>query len=237
MAALAGAGYSVSAGGVWHTISEFPRWMAAPTVLGEFRVKPRWHVALKRAGWLGVFAANSLGCYWLGAHVAVSDQSAPSVSVRATMAEPMDSTLLPSSLAAIPLVASTPSENAPASGPADAMLQAEDAAGLRIEKFHVAAVSGYPNRLHYELALSNKGRKLEGKLEFVVSGEQDGAQKDIPLDANALSKAKPKVEVARLLSTHGYLDLPEGYVVHKVMVQVLEDKQPRVAQSASILPS
>ena len=239
MAALAGAGYSVSEGGVWQTISEFPRWMAAPTVLGEFRVKPRWHVALKHAGLWGLLAANSFGWYWLGAHFAVAEHapSAPAISAPAAMAQaaqPMDSDVSLKRVAAAPLVTNTTSADAITSGPTDPDLQAEDAAGLRIEKFRVGAVSGYPNRLQYELALSNKGRKLEGRLEFVVSGEQDGAPKDIPLDASALSKAKPRVEVARLLTTRGYLELPEGYVVHKVQVHVLEDSQPRVAQIATV---
>ncbi|MDT7514674.1 hypothetical protein [Rhodoferax mekongensis] len=115
----------------------------------------------------------------------------------------------------------------------------EDPAGLRIDNFRIGAVSGYPNRLRYELGLSNKGRKLVGKLQFmVVVGEHNGELREMPLDQPAtLSDAKPKVEVSRLLNTRGYLDLPEGYVEHKVVVQVVEGSSPSVAQSAPMSPT
>lgn len=117
-------------------------------------------------------------------------------------------------------------------------LPPEDPAGLRIDNFRIGAVSGYPNRLRYELGLSNEGRKLVGKLQFMVVGEQNGELREMPLDQPAaLSDAKPKVEVSRLLNTRGYLDLPEGYVEHKVVVQVVEGSSPRVAQSAPMWPT
>lgn len=117
-------------------------------------------------------------------------------------------------------------------------LAAEDAAGLRIEHFRIGAVYGYSNRLRYELSLSNKGRKLVGQLQFLVVGEQNGELSEMPLDQPAaLAEAKPNVEVSRQLNTRGYLDLPEGYVVHKVVVQVVEGRSPRVAQMAPMWPT
>jgi hypothetical protein len=72
----------------------------------------------------------------------------------------------------------------------------------------------------------------------MVLGEQDGEVREFPADAaSPKGDSKPRLEVARLLNTRGYLDLPDGYVVHKVVVQVLEGSQARVAQSAPMWPT
>lgn len=215
----------------WAAIQRFPRWLTAPIVLSEWTIEPRWHIALKQVRMLLVLLVYSLAWYWFGAYATAN-----------TPASPAPGSSLPLALAqgAVPQPdASTPvAAAAESSGTNPQALQAQDAAGLKIDTFRIGAVSGYPNRLRYELALSNKGRKLVGKLQFVVLGEQDGALREMPLDQPAaLSEAKPNVEVSRLLNTRGYLDLPEGYVVHKVVVQVVEGSNTRVAQSAPMWPT
>lgn len=226
MTSSAGSGKSISVARVWGAIAAFPRWLTAPTVLAEWTVEPRWHLALKHVRMLLVLAAYSLAWYWLGGHASLggtpanaavaSVERAPDTAQ--TTAAPAEST-------------QTAAATAPDS------LTAEDAAGLRIDNFRIGAVSGAANRLRYELALSNKGRKLIGKLQFVVLGEQDGDIRELPVESAAAGDSKPRIEVARSLKTKGYLDLPEGYIVHKVVVQVVEGDSPRVAQSAPMWPT
>lgn len=206
----------------------FTRWLTTPTVLAEWPIAPRWHLALKQVRMLLVLTAYSLAWFWFGS------QAAPP--------SPGQAAFNPVTAAVAPEVASAPDDRAaPAAKPSAAAMEslaAEDAAGLRIEHFRIGAVYGYSNRLRYELSLSNKGRKLVGQLQFLVVGEQNGELSEMPLDQPAaLAEAKPNVEVSRQLNTRGYLDLPEGYVVHKVVVQVVEGRSPRVAQMAPMWPT
>ena len=226
----ADASKTLTAASLWHAISAFPQWLTAPTVLAEWTIEPRWHQALKHVRMLLILAAYSLSWYWFGGYASASSNSPAApiafAAVKTALVEPERVSL------------SGRGNEAPS---ADVVLKAlppEDTAGLRIDNFRIGAVSGYPNRLRYELGLSNKGRKLVGKLQFMVVGEQNGELREMPLDQPAaLADAKPKVEVSRLLNTRGYLDLPEGYVVHKVVVQVVEGSSPRVAQSAPMWPT
>lgn len=204
----------------------FTRWLTTPAVLAEWPIAPRWHLALKQVRMLLVLAAYSLAWFWFGSQAAPAGPPALSaaIALAATDAPPA-----PDGRAELPAKPSAASMES---------LAAEDAAGLRVEHFRISAVYGYPNRLRYELGLSNKGRKLVGQLQFLVVGEQNGEQSEMPLDqATALAEAKPNVEVSRQLNTRGYLDLPEGYVVHKVVVQVVEGRRPRVARMAPMWPT
>lgn len=211
-----------------YACKSFTRWLTTPTVLAEWPIAPRWHLALKQVRMLLVLTAYSLAWFWFGS------QAAPP--------SPGQAAFNPVTAAVAPEVASAPDDRAaPAAKPSAAAMEslaAEDAAGLRIEHFRIGAVYGYSNRLRYELSLSNKGRKLVGQLQFLVVGEQNGELSEMPLDQPAaLAEAKPNVEVSRQLNTRGYLDLPEGYVVHKVVVQVVEGRSPRVAQMAPMWPT
>lgn len=211
----------------------FSRWLTTPTVLAEWPVAPRWHLALKQVRMLLVLAAYSLAWFWFGSQ---ASQAPTGLPVSAPAAYPTSAALGPE-----PTAAATQLPAGPVTKPTAASMEtltAEDAAGLKIEHFRINAVYGYPNRLRYELGLVNKGRKLVGQLQFLVVGEQNGELSEMPLDqAAALAEAKPNVEVSRQLNTRGYLDLPEGYVVHKVVVQVVEGRSPRVAQMAPMWPT
>jgi len=205
-----------------------PRWLCAPVILSEWPIAPRWLLILRQVRILLVLAAYSLAWFWFG-----SQAASPSTGQAA---------FNPDAAASAPEATSAPDDRAaPAAKPSAAAMEslaAEDAAGLRIELFRISAVYGYPNRLRYELGLSNKGRKLVGDLQFVVVGEQNGEMGEMPLDQPAaLAQAKPHIEISRQLNTRGYLDVPEGYVVHKVVVQVMEGRSPRVAQMASMWPT
>lgn len=226
MTMTADASKPLTPGNLWSAIANLPRWLTAPTVLAEWTVEPRWHLGLKHLRMLLILAAYSLAWYWFGGYAGASSQP---------VVQPMGYANSNVSIAAAEPTGLTAQGSEALSAEA---LRPEDAAGLRIDTFRIGAVSGYPNRLRYELGLSNKGRKLVGKLQFMVVGEQNGELREMPLDQPAaLAEAKPKVEVSRLLNTRGYLDLPEGYVVHKVVVQVVEGSSPRVAQSAPMWPT
>ena len=230
MTMTADASKSLTPGNLWNAIANLPRWLTAPTVLAEWTVEPRWHLGLKHLRMLLILAAYSLAWYWFGGYAGASSQLAVQPAGFAN-ASVLIAAPEPTGLA-------TQSSEPPSAEALRDTLHPEDAAGLRIDAFRIGAVSGYPNRLRYELALSNKGRKLVGKLQFMVVGEQNGELREMPLDQPAaLAEAKPKVEVSRLLNTRGYLDLPEGYVVHKLVVQIVEGSNPRVAQSAAMWPT
>ena len=69
-----------------------------------------------------------------------------------------------------------------------------------------------------------------GALQFVVAGEQDGDVQQLPLSpSQPQGEGRPKIEVSRLLYTRGYPDLPAGYVVHKVVMQVVREGVTLVA--------
>jgi len=212
-----------------HTSKSLSRWLTTPTVLAEWPIAPRWHLALKQVRMLLVLAAYSLAWFWFGSQTLTPASAGAALSAPTTVA-----------LASTAGPAPSPASTAPVAS--DALAPA-DAAGLRIDTFRISAVYGYPNRLRYELALSNKGRKLVGQLQFLMVGEQNGELSEIPLAQPATppdtkpTDTKPRVEVAHLLNTRGYLDVPEGYVVHKVVVQVVEGSQPRVAQAAPMWPT
>jgi hypothetical protein len=219
----------------WSAVTDLVRWVMAPTVLAEWTVEPRWHLAVKHLRMLLVLAVYSLAWYAFGIHTATPSPTSAGM-LPATWANPAAAGLQRVDFHAPP---EPPNALAQATGAVSAeVLPPEDPDGLRIDQFRIGAVAGYPNRLRYELAISNKGRKLVGKLQFVVLGEQDGEVREFPADtATPKGDSKPRLEVARLLNTRGYLDLPEGYVVHKVVVQVLEGSQARVAQSAPMWPT
>ncbi len=206
------------------------RWLTTPTVLAEWPIASRWQLALRHTRMLLVLAAYSLAWFWCGTQTLTQASASgvpPALGVTAPLT-PADA-------------GNTGAE--PAGVAVNDTLPPEDAAGLRIDTFRISAVYGYPNRLRYELALSNKGRKLVGQLQFLMVGEQNGELSEIPLAQPAApadakrTDAKPRIEVAHLLNTRGYLDLPEGYVVHKVVVQVVEGTRPRVAQVAPMWPT
>lgn len=229
MTSSAGSGKFITVAHAWSAVAAFPRWLTAPTVLAEWTVEPRWHLALKHVRMLLVLAAYSLAWYWLGGQALL-----PQTRMQVTaLSDAQPAQGAPGGEVEIRAI------SAPTPAPTDgASLTAQDAAGLRIDDFRISAVSGTANRLRYELALSNKGRKLVGTLQFVVLGEQDGDIRELPVTSAApVGDSKPRIEVARSLKTKGYLDLPEGYIVHKVVVQVVEGGSPRVAQSAPMWPT
>ncbi|MDH4449464.1 MAG: hypothetical protein QE265_02575 [Rhodoferax sp.] len=214
-------------------MSSFHRWLTLPTVHTVSTVEPRWHTALRKGGVALAVTAYSGVWFWLGSYSGSGYPPPSPVASVASVSEPVR--------APVTEAEGNPLTKASASStPPDLFdpLQPEDALGLRIDSFRIGAVSGAPNRLRYELVLSNKGRKLVGKLQFVIVGEQNGELREMPLDQPAaLTEAKPRVEVARMLNTRGFLDLPEGYVVHRVLVQVVEGSTPRVAQTAAMWPT
>lgn len=219
----------------WNAVTDLVRWVTAPTVLAEWTVEPRWHLAVKHVRMLLVLAVYSLAWYAFGVHTA-TPPSVPAGLQPAAWAQHAATNLQQVNFQA---PAEPPHALAQATGAVSAeALPFEDSAGLRIDQFRIGAVTGFPNRLRYELAISNKGRKLVGKLQFVVLGEQDGEVREHAADvASSKGESQPRIEVARLLNTRGYLDLPPGYVVHKVVVQVLEGNSPRVAHSAPMWPT
>jgi hypothetical protein len=95
--------------------------------------------------------------------------------------------------------------------------------GLAIQSFKVQK-DGNPGKYRYKLVLTRvekNDKVLQGNVSLTVAGEQDGSFKRLNLaDLSGQAEQEMELSFRYFQRLEGRLDLPEGFVPHRVLVRV-----------------